>query len=161
MRFIVDGMLGGLARWLRILGHFTLYDRNSTDKMLLTQAAKEQMILLTRDEELYKRAVSKNIAALLVSGESEDERLAQVSQSLGLALTIDTERTLCPECGSILNHASREEVSGLVPSTSLQLYDQFWRCENINCGKIYWTGSHWKQIHQTLTKARKLARFET
>lgn len=160
MRFIVDGMLGGLARWLRILGHYTRYDRDSTDKMLLTQAEKEQMILLTRDEELYKRAVSKNIGALLVFGESEDERLAQLSQSFGISLTIDTDRTMCPECGNILKDASREEVSGHVPSASLRLHDQFWKCENPDCAKIYWMGSHWRQIHQTLTKARKLAGIE-
>jgi len=59
MRFIVDGMLGGLARWLRILGHVVLYDTDSNDTTLLTRAATEEMILLTRDEdsttELFRR----------------------------------------------------------------------------------------------------------
>lgn len=160
MRFIVDGMLGGLARWLRILGHFAVYNPDSNDKILLTRAAAEGMILLTRDEELYKRAVSKNISALLVSGESEDERLAQVSQTYGISLTIDIEKTLCPECGSLLREAPSEEVSGLVPPASLRRYKQFWKCENSNCGKVYWRGSHWTQIDQTLTRARNLTRFE-
>lgn len=159
MRFIVDGMLGGLARWLRILGHVVLYDTDSNDTMLLTRAAAEEMILLTRDEELYNRAVSKNISALLVLGESEDERLAQVSRGYGIPLTIDMEKTLCPECGSRLKETSREEASGLVPPASLRLYDQFWKCENSHCGKFYWKGSHWRQINHTLTRATNLTRL--
>lgn len=160
MKFVVDGMLGGLARWLRILGHHVLYDSKLNDTALLTRAATQQMTLLTRDKELYRRAVSKSISTLLVSGESEDERLAQVSQRYGISLTIDMEKTLCPACGSFLRSASGEEVSGQVPPASLRTYAPFWRCRNSDCGKIYWRGSHWKQINQTLAKARNLTGFK-
>jgi hypothetical protein len=159
MKFVVDGMLGGLARWLRILGHHVLYDSKLNDTALLTRAATQEMTLLTRDVELHRRAVSKGIPALLVSGESEDERLAQVSQYYGISLTIDMDKTLCPACGSFLRKASRKEVSRQVPPASSQIYAPFWKCRNSDCGKIYWRGSHWKQINQTLTRARNLTRF--
>ncbi len=156
MRFAVDGMLGGLARWLRILGHTVAYERDFNDNQLLTMAATQEMTLLTRDEELYKRAVSKRVPSLLVPGRTETERLAHVSANLGVALKIEMEKTLCPECGHGLAEAPKNDLHDLVPAASLLLYDQFWRCTNPGCGKIYWMGSHWKQINQTLTKARQL-----
>ena len=159
MRFVVDGMLGGLARWLRILGHTVLYDRELDDKNLLDQTRKG-MILLTRDEELYRRAISKKLPALMVSGRTESERLAQVSKVWGIRLRIDMETTLCPECGAELKDASKEEVSEIVPATSLRIYDRFWHCTNIGCGKVYWMGSHWDHINQTLAQARRIAGIE-
>jgi uncharacterized protein with PIN domain len=56
MRFLVDGMLGGLARWLRILGQEVRYDATAKDNDLLRIAHEENMVLLTRDEELVKRS---------------------------------------------------------------------------------------------------------
>ncbi len=159
MNFIVDGMLGGLARWLRILGHRALYDPKFSDRTLLARAA-EGMTLLTRDEELYKRALARNLPVLLVSGQTESERLAHLSQNLSIPLRIDLEKTLCPQCASGLRDASKEEVSNVVPAASLRVYDRFWRCINSNCGKVYWMGSHWKHINQTLLLARKLAGLE-
>jgi uncharacterized protein with PIN domain len=68
--------------------------------------------------------------------------------------------TKCPECGASLTEKSKRDVTDEVPEESLKLYDRFWKCTNQNCGKMYWVGSHWKQIRQTLEEARKRARLE-
>src|SRR5438309_3614790 len=86
MRFLVDGMLGGLARWLRILGYEVRYDASVKDNDLLAIAREENMVLLTRDEELYQRAVAKKIVSALVVGETKEERLAQLARSFGVRL---------------------------------------------------------------------------
>ncbi len=57
-------MLGGLARWLRILGHEVVYDKARNDNTLLDSAFQEEMILLTRDEELSERAAARRTHAL-------------------------------------------------------------------------------------------------
>lgn len=54
IKFIVDCMLGKLARWLRILGFDTQYVRYLTDAQLLAQARYQNRILLTKDTLLYK-----------------------------------------------------------------------------------------------------------
>jgi uncharacterized protein with PIN domain len=158
MRFLVDGMLGGLARWLRILGQEVRYDSNVTDNDLLRIAHEENMVLLTRDEELYRRALARKIKSALVLGETEEERLAQMASTFGIVLDADMAETKCPECGSDLKATPKNDLVDEVPLASLKLYNQFWKCTNRNCGKVYWVGSHWKQMRHTLEEARKLAR---
>jgi uncharacterized protein with PIN domain len=159
MRFLVDGMLGGLARWLRILGQEVRYDSNVTDNDLLRIAHEENMVLLTRDEELYRRAIARKIASALVLGETEEERLAQMASTFGVVLDADMAETKCPECGSDLKETPKNDLVDEVPQASLKLYNKFWKCTNRNCGKVYWVGSHWKQMRHTLEQARKLARL--
>lgn len=160
MRFVVDGMLGGLARWLRILGYETEYNSNMDDDNLLDHSEKKEAILLTRDEELHNRAKRKGIHSILILGYIVDANLAQLARDLEIPLEIDMAATKCPKCGSALQEISKEDASKSVPSASLKLYDKFWKCTKVDCGKTYWVGSHWKKIRQTLVEARKMASGE-
>jgi uncharacterized protein with PIN domain len=160
MRFLVDGMLGGLARWLRIVGQDVRYEASTKDNELLRIAHEENMVLLTRDEELYQRAITRKIQSALVLGETEEERLAQLANTFGVHLDVDMAETKCPECGSDLKETPKSDVANEVPQASLKLYDQFWKCTNQNCGKVYWVGSHWNRINQTLEEAKKRASLE-
>jgi uncharacterized protein len=157
VRFVVDGMLGSLARWLRMLGYVAEYESNADDSDLLRSSEKLETVLLTRDEELYNRALSKRIRSVLILGSTEEARLGLLAKTLGISLEIDMASTKCPECGSELHEISKADAAGAVPAKSLDLYDRFWRCTNSNCGKTYWVGSHWKQIRHTLEEARKIA----
>lgn len=154
MKFLVDGMLGGLARWLRILGQDVRYESNATDNELLKIAEKENMILLTMDAELAQRAKAKKLSSLLLVEKSEDARLARIAATFSISLNASMTTSKCPECGSGLKEASKTEVADKVPETSIMLYDKFWKCTG--CGKAYWLGSHWKQIRQTLGEAKKM-----
>jgi uncharacterized protein with PIN domain len=158
MRFLVDGMLGGLARWLRILGYEARYDASAMDNNLLTIASEENMVLLTRDKELHQRAVAKKIVSVLVVGETEEERLAQMARAFGLRLETNMAETRCPECGARLIEKSKSDLADKALEESLKIHNQFWKCANQGCGKVYWVGSHWKQIRQTLEEAAKLSR---
>ena len=153
-------MLGGLARWLRMLGYVTEYDSKADDNNLLQSSNDPDAILLTRDEELHNRAGARKIHSVLVLGSNEETRLGQLARTLGISLEIDMSATRCPECGSELHEISREEAFNAVPAKSLELYDRFWRCNNSGCGKTYWVGSHWKQIRHTLEEARKITSLE-
>ncbi|MEJ2242600.1 MAG: DUF5615 family PIN-like protein [Candidatus Bathyarchaeota archaeon] len=66
MKFITDGMLGKITRWLRMLGHDVNYFRSTDDKKLVELAKKEKRVLLTRDRELVKRAKGLGAEAVLV-----------------------------------------------------------------------------------------------
>jgi uncharacterized protein len=153
-------MLGGLARWLRMLGYVAEYESSADDNSLLRSSEKPETVLLTRDEELYKRAVGKKVRSVLVTGDTEEARLGQLATTLGISLEIDMASTRCPECGSELYEISKVEAANTVPAKSRELYDSFWRCTNSDCEKTYWVGSHWKQIRHTLEEARKIASLQ-
>lgn len=158
LKFVVDSMLGSLARWLRMLGYEAEYNPKSDDNSLLLRSLETNSTLLTRDEELHKRAGSKHLSTILVLGESDEARLGQLAITLGLSISLNMEKARCPECGSTLSEITPSEASATVPERSLSIYEKFWKCANRECGKTYWMGSHLKNIEHALEAARKMAR---
>ena len=156
MHFLLDGMLGKLARWLRMIGYETTYLNNYVDKDLLSIAKRDSLILLTSDQELYRTAAGRGIECFLVEGRTEAERLAALADRYKLDLHIDTTISRCPVCGSPLKEIAKKEVEDSVPPATFKVYQTFWVCNNPACGKIYWQGSHWNKIEQTLENARKI-----
>jgi uncharacterized protein len=152
VKFLADGMLGKLARWLRMLGNDVVFDVGLDDAALLEAAKKEGRVLLTRDLELYKRAIAKGIDAYYVEGTSEGSRLAEVSKRYGAALEIDMDKSHCPVCNTPLKATPKEQLQGELEENTYTYYDKFWKCPN--CGQIYWRGAHWKQISGTLAEAQ-------
>lgn len=153
MKFLADGMLGKLSRWLRMLGNDVTYDTGLGDNALLELARKESRILLTKDLELYKRAVSRSVEAFYVEGTTEPERLSEVAFRYGLALVIDMDKSHCPKCNTTLKFTEKEPLRNELQANTYAHYEKFWKCPN--CGQIYWQGAHWKQITNTLNEAQK------
>ncbi len=151
MKFILDGMLGSLARWLRMMGHDTKYTNSAKDAELLAEAKNEERVLLTRDFALYQQAVSKNIEAYYVEGNTEPERLSEVATRFGLRLQIDLELSRCPKCNTKIVSVQKNEIAADVEKNTLVNYDAFWKCPS--CGAVYWQGAHWTKIRETLEKA--------
>ena len=89
MKFIADGMLGKLTRWLRMLGQDVEYSNNMEDTDLLAAAKNENRILLTRDFELYQRALGKGVDAFYLEGSTGEEKLAELAKRYGIPLEID------------------------------------------------------------------------
>lgn len=153
MKFLADSMLGSLARWLRMLGHDVVYDVKLDDSALLDLAKKEERVLLTRDLELYQRAIGRGLDAFYVEGKTEPERLAELAKRYGITLEIDMDKSHCPVCNTPLKSASKEQLKDKLQKNTFTYYDKFWKCPN--CGQIYWQGAHWKQINSTLNQAQK------
>jgi uncharacterized protein len=153
VNFLADGMLGKLARWLRMLGHDVKYSTEMSDNELLALAKEEKRVLLTRDFELYQRAVGRGIEAFYVDGKTDSEKLAQLAERYNFPLEIDMNKSYCPKCGTKLNPASKKQVQGEVEKNTFLYYEKFWKCPN--CQQIYWQGAHWKQITNTLKQAQK------
>ena len=156
MRFVLDGMLGKLTRWLRMMGHDAIYLNDTKDQDLITNAVKESRVLLTSDVALYRFATARGADAYLVKGRTEAERLASLAGRFKLNLSVDAADSRCPACGSPLALASKETVKGKIPETTFNVFDEFWTCSNSECGKVYWQGSHWENINAVLEKARKI-----
>lgn len=157
LKFIADGMVGRLARWLRLIGNDVEYSRDLTDEELIRNAIAEARILLTSDVELYRRAIADGAEAYLVKGRTEAERLARISKRFGIDLNVDTANSRCPTCNAPIRPVEKDQVKGKVPSSTFEVFNEFWECTNSKCGKIYWQGSHWKKIGEHLSRAERLA----
>jgi uncharacterized protein with PIN domain len=157
LRFIADGMLGKLTRWLRLLGHDVTYFRSADDKKLAELAESEKRVLLTRDRELYGRVVSRGLDAVLVEATDEAGKLACLAGRFGFRLEVDLSVSRCSKCNARIEAVSKDVVVDCVPEGTAVNYDLFWRCPG--CGQVYWMGAHWKRIEQTLEEAKsRLAR---
>jgi uncharacterized protein with PIN domain len=154
VKFIADRMLGKLTRWLRMLGQDVKYSNQSEDAELIAIAEKEQLILLTRDLELYQHAVAKGISAFYVEGRTEAEKLAELAKRFNFSLTINLRRSRCPRCNTQIRLTPKETIADKVEKNTLIHYDEFWKCPK--CGQIYWQGAHWKGIQVTLDEAKKI-----
>lgn len=146
-------MLGKLAHWLRILGNDVIYSTPISDNELLSSAEKENRALLTRDLELYKRAIGRGLDAYYVEGKSESTRIAKVTDRYNLLLAINMNKSRCPICNTPIEPILKEKIKDQVKEKTYANYNQFWKCPN--CGQIYWQGAHWKQIQNTLIQAQK------
>jgi len=153
VKFIADGMLGKLTRWLRMLGHDVTYSNTLNDVELIVMAKKERRILLTKDLELYQRATAKGIDAFYVEGRTEAERLAELAKRFDISLVIDLKNSRCPRCNTKLRSTPKEKLAGKVERNTFAYYDDFWKCPK--CGHIYWQGAHWGRIHATLEEAEE------
>ncbi len=158
MRFVADGMLGKLTRWLRMLGQDVEYSNNADDAELLAKAKNEQRILLTRDFELYQRAIGKGLDAFYLEGATGDEKLAELAERYGIPLEIDMSSSRCPKCNFLVKPISKEEAEKTVEKNTLEHYTDFWRCSN--CGQVYWQGAHWTKIRRSLSAAREILKKE-
>jgi uncharacterized protein len=151
-RLLLDGMLGSLARWLRIGGYDTEYRKDTDDDVLIEEALADDRILLTRDEVLVNRARKRGVEAIFVE-KGDEKALSQLTKKLGI--TFDPTQARCPKCNHTVEKVAKEKVVDRVPDGTYKVVDDYWVCPR--CGGVYWRGSHWPRIVETLSNAVKSA----
>ncbi len=158
-RLIVDGMLGSLARKLRLLGYDTLYVGGVDDRRLLELADSSGRILITGDVRLYEDASRRGVKALFVES-SDDLSLAYILRGLGVKyVNIDPTTARCPHCNTpVTVIKDKELVRGRVPRKVLDSVDEFYVC--LECGRIYWVGRQWGNIKKLERKLNALLEEE-
>jgi uncharacterized protein with PIN domain len=153
VKFVVDGMLGTLATWLRIAGYDTLFDHSLDDHQLVRLARSEGRILLTRDRELARR---RGVRSLLVSSDSLDEQLLQVLAEFTLtpdrpfASLEGRPFSRCPVCNEPLRPLDPLAARAKVPPYVAQTQRQFSLCPI--CQRVYWRGTHWQRMKEHLAQ---------
>jgi uncharacterized protein with PIN domain len=157
--FVLDGMLGKLARWLRMMGHDVKYANNMNDDELLAIAKTEKRVLLTRDLALYQQAISKGAKAYYMEGLTQPENLSELARRFSILLEIDLDQSRCPKCNTKIKSVPKEEIAGKVEKNTFIHYDSFWRCPN--CDAVYWQGGHWTTICKTFEEAKEELRKES
>ncbi|KXB03563.1 hypothetical protein AKJ45_01220 [candidate division MSBL1 archaeon SCGC-AAA261F19] len=160
MKFVVDGMLGKLTRWLRLAGQNVVYlgdlevSTETEDKALIRLAEKEDRILLTRDLELHRKAIRCRIKSIYVENEDIAKQLAEISKQIDETIHIDLWNSRCPLCNGRLDSVGKLAVKNEVPQKTFKKHERFWKCTK--CNKIYWAGSHWENIAKTSERYERL-----
>jgi uncharacterized protein with PIN domain len=149
--FIVDAMLGKLAKKLRLLGYDSLYSSSMDDDKILQIAKNENRILITKDVPLILKAKKRKIWNVQITSDDEIEQFLQINkkESLGKC-TVSGGNSRCPRCNGELEHTEKNDVSDKLPVGVLEIMNDFWKCTK--CEKIYWEGTHIKNLQQFAMK---------
>ena len=143
MKFLVTKELGRLARWLRILGHDTVYFSAEKKKGLALKSLKEERIILTRDTRFSRYAGFRTIH---VEGDNFKDQLNQVIKLLRLKIKEGELFSRCIMCNQELNPAKKESIKKKVPEFVYETQDEFYQCPK--CKRVYWQGTHWGNMKQ-------------
>jgi uncharacterized protein with PIN domain len=150
MKFIVDCMLGKLAKWLKILGFDALFFSKIEDDELLAIAHREKRILLTRDTGLIQKA--RDIEALFLESEKWREQVEQVLGHFNLWGKIDSH-TRCIACNVELKNLCKKDAKNLVTPFVYKHADSFALCPA--CGRVFWRGTHFKDMENKIEEILK------
>ncbi len=140
-QFVVDGHLGRVAAYLRMLGFDTWYDRFAEDTLLAAVSSREQRFLLTRDVGLLKRREVEQ--GYCVRSDKPLDQLRELSHRFALVSQFTPFRR-CMDCNGHLCRVSKDEIFDLLPPHTRETKNEFSRC--LNCGKIFWRGSHYERM---------------
>jgi uncharacterized protein with PIN domain len=136
-RFVIDGHLGRLAAYLRMLGFDCWYEPSAGDEQLASIAAAQKRLVLTRDAGLLKRRQVER--GYYVRSDNPHRQLRELANRFALFSRF-APFTRCMACNTPLRCVAKSEVMDLLPPHTRATKDEFSRCPN--CGKIYWRGSH-------------------
>ncbi len=149
-RFVLDGHLGRLAAYLRMLGFDSLYRNDFLDEELATISENDTRILLTRDRGLLKRRQVTH--GYLITTRDPRQQLMDVVRRFDLISSIQ-QFTRCIACNGILVSVCKADIIQQLEPRTKQYFELFKRCEN--CGKIYWKGSHYDRMLTLIEWVRK------
>jgi uncharacterized protein with PIN domain len=135
-------MLMRLGRWLRLVGMDVANPGVADDPDLMIKARLEERILITRDKRLAGDCRTAEVECILIESTSLLGQLDEMAKA-GVRMELNPKR--CTLCNGPLRVVVRD-------AGDKSLQERTWECEV--CGKLYWAGSHWKRIEDTLKLIR-------
>ncbi len=136
--FDVDGMLGGLAKWLRISGFDAAYPcKKPSEDRYFVSANKR----------------TRNPRVIVVQGNDPVEQLRQVLDAAQVTPDEHLFLSRCLLCNVPVREIPESEARGRVPLQIGAGISAFNECPR--CGRIYWEGSHADRMRVRLRKIQK------
>jgi hypothetical protein len=136
-RFVLDGHLGRLAAYLRMLGFDSVYSNYADDDALAGLADRQDRVLLTRDRGLLKRAIVHR--GYLVRSDRPHDQLREVVDRFSLA-PASRPFGRCLRCNGPLEPIEASIARGRVPPRVAAEQAEYRRCAD--CDTLFWRGSH-------------------
>ncbi len=152
-RFLLDGMLGGLCRKMRMLGIDCELAGAGRSHLLLTDAEAAGRTAVTTATRALDRRGPPPVVLRLSDFAS---MIAELYSAIGEQPVFEPF-TRCIECNTPLSPVSPEEAAPRVPPRVAAEFREFHACEG--CGRIYWKGSHYeamsRQVERIVSRVRR------
>jgi hypothetical protein len=143
--FILDVHLGRLAKYLRLCGLDTRYEKDLTDREIVNISLSQNRAILTRDRGLLK---TKEVThGHWIRTSKPTEQLKEVLRSFDL-LNSYHPFSRCLECNGVLVEVEKEEIDYMLPARTREYYRNFRKCPV--CNRVYWEGSHYERMKKFL-----------
>ena len=149
-RFIVDAMLGNIAKKLRLFGFDTEYHSDIDDESIIKTALIQTRILITKDKRLYQRIKGTSIFALLPTSNIEIEILIDILTACKIRFInlLPNPLTRCTICNGLLITLNKNLAIEYIPRKVFEYIKCVYRCTH--CKKIYWDGTHIKHVNELI-----------
>lgn len=144
-KFVVDDMLGKLAKRLRLLGFDVVYPKITADSMIVKISKEENRIILTRDNGIAR---IKGLNVILIKSKKLDIQIKEVFQKGKFPLNKNLMFTRCSVCNNPADPIEKEKIKSKVPPLIYKMFEDFTYCPK--CDKVYWKGTHYEKIIQEL-----------
>lgn len=136
-RFAVDRTLGRLARWLRVLGFDAACRVDLSPERLLTFAAREGRVVLTRDARL--RCPRGRARVVRIASDRFRDQLRELDRTFPLGGAV-LRPARCVECNVELEEVAADRLPASVPAYVRATQHDFKRCAR--CRRVYWPATH-------------------
>jgi uncharacterized protein len=148
-RWLVDEMLGRLARYLRFLGYDAENVRGVADDEIVRRARAENRRVVTRDRALA-RALPDSVLLTRTDIAGQMRELQTAFPTLRLDVRLD-RCSLCNGRLSITERVPPEAARAVsVPLEVREGRISLYSCTQ--CGHLYWEGSHTQSVRSRLAE---------
>ena len=138
--FDVDGTLGGLAKWLRILGFDATYPR--------PRPSAGRVFVTTKRRYSF-------LGTVVITEARPLRQLRELLDQIGIEPDPELFLSRCLVCNALVHVVPKEEIRDRVPARVFEITGTFSRCPD--CGRIYWEGSHAERIKRRLEEDAALS----
>ncbi len=149
-KFILTVDSNKLAKWLRLLGYDSKVIKSISILNMIRIAKKEKRIIVSRSKEVLKHPL--DFERIFIHSNDPKEQLQEMKE----IISFDSNQlfTRCPEDNNELKSIEKEKILHLIPEKVANSFHDFKVCQK--CGRVYWHGSHFKDIESELKKVLKI-----
>jgi len=145
VKFVLDCHLGKLAKYLRMTGFDSLYQKNYQDQEIAQISKQQKRILLTRDRDLLKRRIIDH--AHYVHHTQPQKQFLEIIRHFDLRKQLKPF-TRCIHCNGELIEVDKSRIEAQLEPRTRQYYQDFKQCQK--CQQIYWQGSHYENMQKLI-----------
>lgn len=149
------------------------------DSDLLNECFQDHLILVSKDQEMverfnarYKQLLAEDpslpkhfdiencevntIPAILLESSDIVANLQTIYDHFHIRTAYDAKIARCSHCNTLIQKIeNKNQYKNQIPERVFEYHNNFWKCQNPECGKIYWRGTHFSQIEDKLKKISK------